>query len=249
MRSFRRTDRPLVDGLDPSRFQGDAGRLRAAAAHWAEGRLEDADWELSRVQAGPALTAAARLERARLLFLLARLDEAWAELSEIVRLRPEDPEARRYLRVLLALGDPGLAPRLERTLRLLGGRWYFDPGAIGELILNLGLERRDPDFHAVALEQLLAARELQAGSVAVLNNLAIGLAASGRVEEAFSTFRRAVEIDPDHARTHLNLGTLLEREGRTDEAARAYGEAARLDPAWPAPRLRLEALGATRPPR
>jgi len=50
------------------------------------------------------------------------------------------------------------------------------------------------------------------------NNLGVGLAATGRVEEAIDHYRKALEIRPDYAESHNNLGNALLRQGRLDEA-------------------------------
>ncbi|MBD1997942.1 tetratricopeptide repeat protein [Leptolyngbya sp. FACHB-541] len=56
------------------------------------------------------------------------------------------------------------------------------------------------------------------------------LAARGRVDEAIAAYRRALQIDPNLAVAHNNLGIVLARRGRLQEAADAYREAIRLDP-------------------
>lgn len=44
--------------------------------------------------------------------------------------------------------------------------------------------------------------------------------------------RAAVEIDPDYAKAHANLGLILARSGRSDAALDHYGEALRLQPGY-----------------
>ncbi|MBD1868470.1 CHAT domain-containing protein [Cyanobacteria bacterium FACHB-471] len=56
------------------------------------------------------------------------------------------------------------------------------------------------------------------------------LAARGRLNEAIAAYRRAIQIDPNLAVAHNNLGIVLARRGRLQEAADAYHEAIRLDP-------------------
>lgn len=48
--------------------------------------------------------------------------------------------------------------------------------------------------------------------------------------EAKAAYRRALQLDPDFADAHANLGRLLHQEGRLDLAADHYGRAAELDP-------------------
>jgi len=60
-------------------------------------------------------------------------------------------------------------------------------------------------------------------------NTAVDLEAVA-VDEALAAYRRALELDPDHADAHLNLGRLLHEEGRLPEAEAHYRAAAAADP-------------------
>jgi tetratricopeptide (TPR) repeat protein len=62
------------------------------------------------------------------------------------------------------------------------------------------------------------------------NNLGTILQSGGRPDEAFHHFRRAVEINPDHAEAQNNLGGILGLQGRTDEAIACFRRALDLDP-------------------
>jgi tetratricopeptide (TPR) repeat protein len=48
------------------------------------------------------------------------------------------------------------------------------------------------------------------------------------MEEAAGAYRRALELDPDSADAHYNLGLLLESLGRRDDAMRHLMNARRL---------------------
>ena len=52
----------------------------------------------------------------------------------------------------------------------------------------------------------------------------------GRREEARRLFRQAIEIDPDYAEAHGNLGNTLAEAGQFDQAIRHYHAALRLKP-------------------
>ncbi|HEX5633501.1 MAG TPA: tetratricopeptide repeat protein, partial [Gemmatimonadales bacterium] len=244
---FRTVDRPVLRGVEPGALATPEARLRAAAFHWVEGRLEDADDELSRLPPAPPLAPELRVARARLLFLLGRFVDAWAELDALLAIRPDDPVVRRYHRALTVLSEPAVAPSLERALVPHQGRWFADPGPLGELLLRLAVERADQETLHTALEQLEAALRLNPGKIALLGSYGIGLASAARLDEAGAAFRRALELEPGDARMHYNLGTLHERRGDPAEAARSYVEAARLSPGWGPPRQRLAALGIQAP--
>ncbi|PWC53915.1 hypothetical protein TSO221_09280 [Azospirillum sp. TSO22-1] len=84
----------------------------------------------------------------------------------------------------------------------------------------------------------------------VLYNAGIGLHGQGRLEDAATAFRDAVEADPAFAEAHFNLGNTLARCGRWDEAVAAYRAAAGLAPAAAEPSFALgvayEQLGYAR---
>ena len=243
MRAHLTVDRPRVVGIDLARVGGPEARIRAARDHWLVGSHGEAERELAAAGPAGALDPDTRMARARLLFALGRLDEAAAEFAALSELRPRDPSPQAHLRLLGVLASPAVAERLDRTRRPGAGR-YLDAGAFGELILNLGLQTGDPEFPALALEQIAPAVELFPGKTSLLNNYAIALAKLGRPAEAAATFRRALDIDPADARTRFNLGMLLERMGTPMEAVPHYREAIRLDPSMPGPRERLRLLGA-----
>ena len=68
---------------------------------------------------------------------------------------------------------------------------------------------------------------------------------AGRVAEAETVYRRAIELNPAIADTHLQLGHALKLQGRIDEAAEAYLDALRIDPAVHYATDELTALGWT----
>lgn len=79
---------------------------------------------------------------------------------------------------------------------------------------------------------LLAAAVAQAASneATKRNNFGSELVKQGRLEEAASEFRLAVQADPRHAAAQLNLAYTYERLGSDDEAIAAYKSAVALDP-------------------
>lgn len=230
MRAFRRVDRPQVTGLDPGRYEGTSGRMRAAAVHWAEAHYEDAFLELERLGAASTLPDQVRMERARLLFFLGQFEPAWAELDALVAKHPDDADVQRYHRAMLALSDPRFSSQLQATLRYLAGRWYADPALLGDLVLQLGAEGNDRACLEVAIEQLGAAVAMDPSRPTTINSWAVALALAGRTAEADSAFGRALELEPRNASLHLNLALHLERTGRHEEAARAFATASELDP-------------------
>jgi tetratricopeptide (TPR) repeat protein len=58
----------------------------------------------------------------------------------------------------------------------------------------------------------------------------VSLAQADKLEEALDAFRKAVELKPDFAEAHINLGLLLYRQGKADEAEKALLKALELKP-------------------
>lgn len=53
---------------------------------------------------------------------------------------------------------------------------------------------------------------------------------AGDPEKEIESYRRAIELDPDDAKAHTNLGTALNEQGKTDEAIESFRRAIELDP-------------------
>jgi serine/threonine-protein kinase len=62
------------------------------------------------------------------------------------------------------------------------------------------------------------------------NNLGNALRGQGKLTEAITEFRAAIQLKPDDPVAHYNLGTSLHRQGKTAEAIAAYHEAIQLKP-------------------
>ena len=60
--------------------------------------------------------------------------------------------------------------------------------------------------------------------------MGITLKELGRLDEAEASFRQAIELKPDYAEAHSNLGNILKELGRLDEAEASYKKALSIDP-------------------
>ena len=110
----------------------------------------------------------------------------------------------------------------------------------GVAYFQLGDQRR-------ALKHLRQAVAGGSADVDAHNNLGNVLKAAGRLDEAETAYRRALEIRPDYADAHYNLGILLEAMGRPSEAEAAYQNALDATPGFVLARFNhantLKALG------
>jgi tetratricopeptide (TPR) repeat protein len=61
-------------------------------------------------------------------------------------------------------------------------------------------------------------------------NLGVGLARSGRLDEAIERFQKALEKAPDSAAIHANLGGALIEKGRLEEAIPHFEQALKSEP-------------------
>jgi Flp pilus assembly protein TadD len=62
------------------------------------------------------------------------------------------------------------------------------------------------------------------------NNFGAELVKQGRLDDAVTEFRSAIQSDPRYAAAHANLAYTYDRLGRVDEAVAAYKETVALDP-------------------
>ncbi|XP_047002831.1 protein O-mannosyl-transferase TMTC2-like [Schistocerca americana] len=84
--------------------------------------------------------------------------------------------------------------------------------------------------HAEAALRFEAAADLLPSRLDLALAAASSLRVAGLTGRAERFYRRAVQLRPQSARHHLNLGAILHLNGRYDEAAACYREALRLQP-------------------
>ena len=145
-------------------------------------------------------------------------------------------EAREHLRA----GRAREALTIYRRVIKIDGRNAQALNLAGVAYFQLGDQRR-------ALKHLRQAVAGGTADVDAHNNLGNVLKAAGRLDEAETAYRRALEIRPDYADAHYNLGILLEAMGRPAEAEAAYRNALDATPGFVLARFNrantLKALG------
>ena len=94
----------------------------------------------------------------------------------------------------------------------------------------LGVVALQTGRHALAIESITRAVELNPAAAAYHTNLGSALGSAGRLSEAIACFTRATALQADDAAAHDNLGNALMRQGHHDAAAAAFRRALDLRP-------------------
>jgi tetratricopeptide (TPR) repeat protein len=174
--------------------------LDQALAHHRAGRLRDAEPLYRAVLEADGTNFDACRGLGAILHACGHLPEAIACFERAVRLRPAHAEARLDLGVALAQAD-----RLDESAANLEAASRLAPGAV---------EIAEALRHTRAMQQ---------------NRLAIDFVRRGKLDEAAACCRKAVELTPNQAAAHENLGNVLKGQGRLDDAAACYRRAVELD--------------------
>ena len=239
-------------------YRGAVNLLETAIEHHRLGELAEAERLFREVLAKEPNQAQASLHLGVLALQSERLDEAvealtrasahapnsavcHANLGEAHRRRGDLPAAGDSLLRAIAL-DPDLAAPVFNMATVLHERRAFD-GALACLERAAELEPNLPDLPS----RLAAARAAvgQRGAIAsdppavappdalsatTLVALARPLAIKGRLQDAVTLLRRAVELSPGLTPAHCNLGLLHTALGQIHEAVASYRRALQIEP-------------------
>ncbi|MEM8998183.1 MAG: tetratricopeptide repeat protein, partial [Acidobacteriota bacterium] len=214
-------------------------------------------------------------ERAKAFLEVGNFQQASIGLAQVVRLQPENVEARYQLAIAY-----GNIEELDRSLEEMEKVVSADPSLVdakvqlGKLHLDLGRPASAVEPLRRALAQapddpdagwLLGRAEMATGAVQTAvatfeaaqrkarragrsvpswahNEWGAALAQTGRLEEAFSHFEKALAADPNDAQTLFYLGLVYEGTGRVEEAVEHYCRSMRVQPNPPSAG-RLQQLG------
>jgi cellulose synthase operon protein C len=141
-----------------------------------------------------------------------------------------------------ALDAVGPAPLDEAVRTLRGGRLPDAERQLRAVITqdprlafahaNLGLTLRRSEKFDASAEALMEARRLMPGNIALHNQLGVTLRLLGRFDDARKAYEGALEIDPNHGVSTLNLAILHDLYlGEPAKAVELYARAATLIPA------------------
>ena len=166
-------------------------------------------------------------EEAATLLRQRRFAEALARYREALAIAPD------YVRALAGMGEALLLleryaealAALERALAL-----EPEPAPSGLLHQLMGRAALGLGHPPAAAEHLEGALELNPRDAVALDYLALIRFQQQRYAAALELYRRAVELNPDNAQTHANIGAALYYLERIDEAVRSLEHALSLDP-------------------
>ena len=162
--------------------------------------------------------------RATVLSLLHRLDEAEAAARAGVALEPKNTRVRVILGHVL--WGHGKAEEAEAVYRQV---LHDAPGEAGAEF-GLGSIAMAAGKYEEAIDRFSRSLATYPLSAQVVNNLASAYLRLGRQGEALSYFGEAVRLDPMFGRARANRAAMLAQAGRLEEAIPEFEEAARLLP-------------------
>jgi Flp pilus assembly protein TadD len=179
------------------------GALQSGVFHLERGNIPAAVSYFQRAVAWDPNSAPPHHALAVALSLQGKSAEAVSELEVACRLAPREPEYR--FKLGLALNEVG---KLEEARTALQEAVKLDP-QFAQAWYNLGLAYNASGKPEPALDSLLRAESLDTHSAQIPYARATILARLGRVEEARTAARRALEIQPAHQEAAGLLRSLL----------------------------------------
>jgi tetratricopeptide (TPR) repeat protein len=105
--------------------------------------------------------------------------------------------------------------------------------------LGQALQQVRPPQGEQAVHFLTAAAALRPRSAGVHNSLGVALDRKGDLDEAITSYRKALALDRTLAMVHSNLGFTLGKKNRLDEAIACFRDAIALDPKFVAAHINL----------
>ena len=169
--------------------------------------------------------------------VLDRLVDARSEYLEALRLSPELAQAAAHLGLVLKGED-----KLGEALPWLKQAVDQEPSnaTYWEYLADLHSDREDPAEAILCWEKVLILSPKETAAMHL--SLGWALQEEGRLEEAESHYKKALELEPASASARLNMGGLHEELGRMQSAEAAFREALALQPGFPLPHARLATL-------
>ena len=174
------------------------------------------------------------------------LEQAAARFRHALQLRPESPDAKRYLAAVLekhgevAMDDPARVAELEGYIR--DGRFKEVEPLLGEYVKQrpksswgwyaLGYSLFAQQKIGDSINALAKSLELDIRNAEAHKTLGRNLMIIGRFDAAQVEFEQGLRYKPDSAELHYNLGKLFSVQDNWEPARKAFEAAIRIDPSY-----------------
>jgi tetratricopeptide (TPR) repeat protein len=166
---------------------------------------------------------------ARGLFDLGKIDEAKAWLDRALNFNPRNYRALYERGFMESKTDEAAAiADMEKAVSI-------QPN-LPSLRRDLGMLQFQRKNYAEAAKHLAKASELGIDDAPLYNFLGVSLSRTGQLQKAIQSYKQAINLDPNLAEAHLNLGFAYQRLNDPLMAHREYQQACRLENKFCQPR-------------
>jgi predicted TPR repeat methyltransferase len=179
------------------------------------------------------LTVEEALELAVRLHRSGQLSEAEVIYRQVLKVRPDQPDALHFLGLLMHQQKKG-AEAVEQIRRAIA----LAPHA-PDFHNNLGNVLKEQGRLAEAAEAYRRVIALRPDHAAAYSNLGVVLKAQGDVAGAAAAYRKAIELEPGHVEALLNLGSVLTEQNKEADAIKVYEAVVAIKPDHPEAYYRL----------
>ena len=186
---------------------GKQGKYEEALVHFSEALRLKPDWSKTHNNMGLVLEKQGEL------------GEAIEHYMEAIRLEPDNANAHYNLGVAL-----------EKQGKLKDASFHFSEAIRlkPEFAYNLDISRGEKDArHVIGYPDRLSREKENAEEYF---RQGVSFENQGNIEKAADYYRKALESNPDLAKTHYNLGTVWFRQGKKEKAIGHYHESIRIEP-------------------
>ncbi len=151
-----------------------------------------------------------------------RLDEAFAEYRDALRLKKDFPYVHHNLGILFRTKG-----QLDQAIAAYREAIHLQNDFV-EAHSNLGVVLAEKGFLDEGIAEIREAIRLKNDYADAHNNLGALLRRKGQLDDSIAEYREAIRLQKDYAEAHSNLGNALRRKGQLEEAVAEFREAIRL---------------------
>jgi arylsulfatase A-like enzyme/Tfp pilus assembly protein PilF len=166
-------------------------------------------------------------------------DQAMTALGRALHEQGRDAEAEQWVRKAIARNESNFrawyelgwiyaTKQPEQAMQALNKAIELSPN-FALPYRELGMIEMEKKDYPEAARHLQRAVDLGLAKPFLLNYLGIAYSRTGKLQKAVDNYLKALELKPDMADAHLNLGFAYERLQQSAQAAKEYATACRLD--------------------